>query len=110
MKKALIAFAFSVGYSFLIACHIVCVINFLGHTFSPFDSNTYPRFVPFCIITAILALILIIGLLFLNSKYWGHTLKAHDTELMIEIICSIVLLFPLWYIVEIVLNWTHKAF
>jgi len=110
VKKVLISLAFSVGYSFLLASHIVCVINFLGYGFALFDTNTYPRFIPFCIIAAILAFVLSIALLFLNSKYWGHTLKSHDNELMTEIICSLVLFFPFWYIVEKILNWTHSAF
>ena len=105
MKKTLIAFAFSIGYSFLAACHIVCLLNVLM-----LPVSLYPRFFLFCIIVILMSIVLIVGLLFLNSKYWNHTLKTHDNELLFEIICTSVLIFPFWSLLDKIIKWAQNAF
>ena len=111
MKKIFVALAFSIGYSFLLACQLASFLSILSLSMSIFENwSDYPRFTPFCFAVIIISLILIVGLLYINSKYWNHSLKSHDTEFLIEIIGTCILVFPFWSVLDKAINWTHSAF
>ena len=101
---------YPLGHAAVISLGAVCFLNVAAIILSPFGSTgSYPRFVPFCVITGILAFVGWALLTFRNARH----LLNHDTYLRWKIALEVnltLLLTPagmwLW---ENLLRWLQQV-
>ena len=101
---------FTLGHAALISLGAVCFLNVAAIVLAPFGSTgSYPRFLPFCVLSGMAAIVLFILLLALNARY----LLNHDTHLRWKIALEVtltILLAPtgmwLW---ENLLSWLQRV-
>ncbi len=97
--KLLFISAFSVSYVLVISMGITCFLNVVGavlasYAFNEAISAQYPRFIPFCIIAGICALIALIAFFRIDiklSKKFNFTKKLRFVQIPAVLILSIPL-------------------
>ena len=61
---------YTLGHAVLISLGAVCFLNVAAITLSPFGSTgSYPRFLPFCVIVGLTALLVWMYLIFCNARH-----------------------------------------
>ena len=113
MKKSLLILAFVIAYASFLSIGLECLLNLLGLAMAiSLDgaavTEQYPRFLPFCVITGLLALVLLIATAVLNlkiSEKYGLTRKIWITQSIISVVISIPMV-KLW---EILFDFLQKT-
>ena len=101
---------YPLGHAAVISLGAVCFLNVAAITLSPFGSTgSYPRFVPFCVITGILTFAAWVLLTFRNARY----LLNHDTYLRWKITLEVALTLLLtpagMWLWENLLSWLQRV-
>ena len=112
MKKTTFIFlTFSIlANAVLLSLGIECLLNLLGFVMAiSLDSSAqFPRFIPFCIVLGIIALLGLIAMLILNiraSERFRFTKSAWTFEYILALVLSVPMI-KLW---EILFDFLHKA-
>ena len=103
MKKILLASAFIIAYAAFLSLGMECLLNLLS-VFMAISldggavTKQYPRFIPFCIIVGILALVALVAIFVINIKAsdrFGFTKKLWWTQMIIAVVVSVPMI-KLW--------------
>ena len=100
---------YSLGHAAVISLGAVCFLNVAAIILSPFGSTgSYPRFVPFCVITGILAFVGWALLTFCNARY----LLNHDTylrwKIALEVVLTLFFTLPGMWLWDNLFAWLQK--
>ena len=114
MKKYFLAFAFVIAYASFSSLGLECLLNLLGLSMAiALDgaavTKQYPRFIPFCMIVGLGALILLIATFILNlkmSEKYGLTKKIW----WIQSIIALVIFFPMVKVWELLFEFLQRKF
>ena len=114
MKKYLLAFAFVTAYAIFLSIGLECLLNLLGLSMAiSLDgaavTKQYPRFIPFCMVVGLGALILLIATFILNLKISeknGSTKKIWRMQAIIALVIS----FPMLKLWELLFEFLQKTF
>ena len=114
MKKFLLTLAFVIAYATFLSIGLECLLNVLGMSMAiSLDGKAvtkqYPRFIPFCMIVGLLALVLLVSTFILNlkiSEKHGLTKKIG----MIQTIIVLVISFPMVKIWEMFFEFLQRTF
>ena len=114
MKKYFSAIIFVIAYATLFSLGLECLLNLLGLSMAiALDgaavTKQYPRFIPFCMIVGLGALILLIATFILNlkmSEKYGLTKKIW----WIQSIFSLVISFPMVKVWELLFEFLQRTF
>ena len=114
MKKFLLTLTFVIAYATFLSIGLECLLNVLGMSMAiSLDGKAvtkqYPRFIPFCMIVGLLALVLLVSTFILNlkiSEKHGLTKKIG----MIQTIIVLVISFPMVKIWEIFFEFLQRTF
>ena len=112
MKKYFLAFAFVITYATFLSVGLECLLNLLGLSMAiSLDgaavTKQYPRFIPFCMVVGLGALILLIATLILNlkmSEKYGLTKKIWWMQAIIVLVIS----FPMLEIWELLFEFLQR--
>ena len=101
---------YTLGHAALISLGAVCFLNVAAIILSPFGSTgSYPRFVPFCVITGILTFAAWVLLTFCNARY----LLNHDTylrwKITLEVVLTLFFTLPGMWLWENILTWLQRV-
>ena len=104
----------SIAYATFLSIGLECLLNVLGMSMAISLDGTavtkqYPRFIPFCMIVGLLALVLLVSTFILNlkiSEKHGLTKKIG----MIQTIIVLVISFPMAKIWEIFFEFLQRTF
>ena len=113
MKKTANVFPlvlYTLGHAVLISLGAVCFLNVAAITLSPFGSTgSYPRFLPFCVIVGLTALLVWMYLLFRNA----HHLLNHDIHLRwkiaLEVALTLLLTIPGMWLWDNLFHWLQQV-
>jgi len=102
MKKFFLALAFAIAYAAFLSLGFECSLNLFGISMAisldgSLVTKQYPRFIAFCIIVALLALVSIIAIFVLNLKVsdkFDHTKKIWWIQMIIAAVISIPMIKP----------------
>ena len=114
MKKYFLAFTFVIAYAIFLSLGFVCLLNLLGVAMAiSLDgaavTKQYPRFIPFCLITGILAVVTLVVIFISNlkvSKKVGISQKIRWAQVIIVAIGSIAMI-KLW---ELLFDFLQRTF
>lgn len=114
MKKFLLTLAFVIAYATFLSIGLECLLNVLGMSMAiSLDGKAvtkqYPRFIPFCMIVGLLALVLLVSTFILNlkiSEKHGLTKKIGTIQTIIVLVIS----FPMVKIWEIFFEFLQRTF
>ena len=114
MKKYFLVFAFVIAYATFLSIGYECLLNLLGLSMAiTLDgaavTKQYPRFIPFCTVVGLGALILLIATFILNlkiSEKHGLTKKFWWMQAIIALVIS----FPMSKIWELLFAFLQRAF
>ena len=114
MKKYFSAIIFVIAYATLFSLGLECLLNLLGLSMAiALDgaavTKQYPRFIPFCMIVGLGALILLIATFILNLKMsvkYGLTKKIW----WIQSIIALVIFFPMVKVWELLFEFLQRKF
>lgn len=114
MKKILLASAFIIAYAIFLSLGMECLLCLLGAAMAiSLDSASvtaqYPRFIPFCIIVGILALVALVAIFVINIKAsdrFGFTKKLWWAQMIIAVVISVPMI-KLW---ETLFDFLQKTF
>ena len=100
---------YTLGHAVLISLGATCALNAVGIVFNPFGSTgSYPRFLPFCVIVGLTALLVWMYLIFCNARH----LLNHDTHLRwkiaLEVALTVFLTLPGMWLWDNLLGWLQK--
>ena len=114
MKKILLFIAFALLYAAFFSLGLECLWNLFGIAMAiALDGSSvakqYPRFIPFCMIVGLGALVLLIATCVLNlkmSEKYGLTKKIW----WIQSIFSLVISFPMVKVWELLFEFLQRTF
>ena len=114
MKKYFLAFAFIIAYATFLSIGFECMLRLLGMSVAiSLDGATvtkqYPRFIPFCVIVGLGALVILIATFVLNlklSEKYGLTKEIW----WIQSIFSLVISFPMVKVWELLFEFLQRTF
>ena len=114
MKKSIFIIlpTFALGNAIFLSLGMTCLLNLLSFSvvISLDDSAIkYPRFIPFCIVLGIVALLGVIFLLLGNIKI-SEKLKFTKWIWYFQYIFALVLAIPMMKLWEILFDFLHKTF
>ena len=101
---------FTLGHAALISLGAVCFLNVAAIVLTPFGSTgSYPRFLPFCVIVGLTALLVWMYLIFRNARH----LLNHDAHLRwkiaLEVALTLLLTLPGMWLWENLLSWLQRV-
>ena len=104
----------TIGHACFLSMGMVCLLNLLGLLFSisldgPPAIEQFPRFIPFCFIVGLIALISLIGLVILNVRY-SINQNAPRRVPMIQFICALALAVPMMKLWELLFDFLQNTF
>ena len=114
MKKILLASAFIIAYAAFLSLGMECLLNLLS-VFMAISldggavTKQYPRFIPFCIIVGILALVALVAVFVMNLKAsdkFGFTKRLWWAQMIITVVISVPMI-KLW---ETLFDFLQKTF
>ena len=114
MKKYFLAIIFAIAYAIFLSLGLECLLNLLGLSMAiALDgaavTKQYPRFIPFCMIVGLVALVLLIATFVLNlkmSEKYGLTKKIW----WIQSIFSLVISFSMVKVWELLFEFLQRTF
>ena len=114
MKKILLVFTFIIAYATFLSLGTECLLNLLSVFMAvSLDGGSvtkqYPRFIPFCIIAGILALVSLVAVFVMNLKAsdkFGFTKRLWWAQMIIAVVVSVPMI-KLW---ETLFDFLHKTF
>lgn len=103
MKKILLASAFIIAYAAFLSLGMECLLNLLSVFMAicidgGAVTKQYPRFIPFCFIVGILALVALVAIFVINIKAsdrFGFTKKLWWAQMIIAVVVSVPMI-KLW--------------
>ena len=101
---------YTLGHAAVISLGAVCFLNVAAITLSPFGSTgSYPRFLPFCVIVGLTALLVWMYLIFCNARH----LLNHDTHLRwkiaLEVALTLLLTIPGMWLWDKFFTWLQRV-
>ena len=101
---------YSLGHAAVISLGAVCFLNVAAIVLTPFGSTgSYPRFLPFCVLSGMAAFVLFILLLTLNAR----CLLNHDAHLRwkiaLEITLTLILTIPGMWLWDNLFSWLQRV-
>ena len=116
MKKAniILAFAFAVAYAIFLSIGMECLLNLLAMSVAvSLDSGSavkqYPRFIPFCIVVGLLALVAI-GILFVFNIKASERFVFTKKIWCVQFICAFCISIPMIKPWEELFEFLHRVF
>ena len=116
MKKAAygMLFVYTVANAALLSLGIECLLNLLASVMAvsldaPSAAEQYPRFLPFCMVLGIVALLGLVAVLILNIKS-SERLVFTKSAWIFEYVLAAVLSMPMIKLWEMLFDFLHKAF
>ena len=114
MKKYFLAIIFAIAYAIFFSLGLECLLNLLGLSMAiSLDGATvtkqYPRFIPFCVIVGLGALVLLIATFVSNlkmSEKYGLTKELW----WIQSIFSLVISLPMVKVWELLFEFLQRTF
>lgn len=114
MKKIFLTFAFIIAYAAFLSLGMECLLNLLSVFMAvALDGGAvtkqYPRFIPFCIIVGILALVALAAVFVMNLKAsdkFGFTKRLWWMQMIIAAVVSVPMI-KLW---ETLFDFLQKTF
>jgi hypothetical protein len=104
----------TIGHACFFSMGMVCLLNLLGLLLSisldgPPAIEQFPRFIPFCFIVGLIALISLIGLVILNVRF-SINQQDHRRVPMIQSICALALAVPMMKLWELLFDFLQNTF
>ena len=110
MKKAMYMIIFILANATFLSLGAECLLNLLGlaMAISLDSSPSYPRFIPFCIVLGIVALLGLVAMLILNVKV-SEKLGFTKTIWIFEYVFALVLSLPMIKLWEMLFDFLQKS-
>lgn len=114
MRKSFLAPAFVISYATFLSIGLECLLNLLGMSLAiSLDgaavTGQYPRFIPFCLIVGLVALVLLAATLILNLKMSEKYVLTRRFWI-VQTIISVVISIPMVRLWEILFEFLRKIF